>query len=596
MNSKNTWLWLVLAAGLFATICLLNRHLRPGPPASAQGWPVFPFATATSVQVIPLKALEIQADRTNGNWFLSKPLVYPAQAAAIQALLDSLAKLTPVTRITASELRQQPAAEQDYGFDHPALSLVIAAPDQQWQLKIGRLTAPGDQVFLRIVGVDGAFVTEAGWLKYLPRTAADWRETTLVNSSGIYDTVVLTNGAKAIEFHLDPTNHLWRMTRPLQARADSDRINRALEQLRSARVAEFVTDDPQADLSAYELQPAVLDLWLGHGGGLTDGLHTGKTLTNDTSLVYAKREGWNGVVNTLKEPLAPWHGSVNDFRDTHLIDFTTPVNEVTVQMGDSPNDHFTLQRAGSGTWQVAGETFPVDAEGMQDFLKLLGSLRATEFVSDVATLPDLQTYGLTRPFMQITLRPTVGDTNQTLAQLSFSTPQTNGLFVRRSDEDFIYGLDATNLNRIPEASLEFRDRRIWNFPEEDITSLTVRQNGQTRQLLHSGRNQWSLAPGSSGQIYPPTIEETSHQLGDLSAIWWVARKISDPGMVGVTTNSLQIVMDLKNGQKRTLDFGGSFGGQPVALVTLDGERWAFIIPQILYQLVASYLTIPANGS
>jgi hypothetical protein len=198
--------------------------------------------------------------------------------------------------------------------------------------------------------------------------------------------------------------------------------------------------------------------------------------------------------------------------------------------------------------------------------------------------------------MQITLRPTVGDTNQTLAQLSFSTPQTNGLFVRRSDEDFIYGLDATNLNRIPEASLEFRDRRIWNFPEEDITSLTVRQNGQTRQLLHSGRNQWSLAPGSSGQIYPPTIEETSHQLGDLSAIWWVARKISDPGMVGVTTNSLQIVMDLKNGQKRTLDFGGSFGGQPVALVTLDGERWAFIIPQILYQLVASYLTIPANGS
>jgi len=242
MNSKNTWLWLVLAAGLFATICLLNRHFRPGPPAAGQGWPAFPFAAATSVQVIPEKTLEIQADRTNGSWFLSKPLAYPAQTAGIQALLEALAKLTPVTRITASELRQQPTAEQDYGFDHPAVSLVINAPDQQWQLKIGRRTAPGDQVFLRVVGVDGAFVTSADWLKYVPLTATDWRETTLVNSSGIYDAIVLTNGAKAIELHLDATNHLWRMTRPLVARADSDRINRALQQLRSARVADFVTE------------------------------------------------------------------------------------------------------------------------------------------------------------------------------------------------------------------------------------------------------------------------------------------------------------------------------------------------------------------
>jgi len=595
MNSKNTWLWLVLAAGLFATICLLNRHFRPGPPVATRGWPAFPFASASSVEVIPKNDLEIRADRTNGNWFLSKPLVYPAQAAGIQALLDSLAKLTPVTRITAGELRQQPNAGEDYGLDQPATSLVISAPDQQWQLKIGRLTAPGDQVFLRVVGVDGAFVTDAGWLKFLPKNANDWRETTLVNSGGIYDSIVLTNGAKVIELHLDPTNHLWRMTRPLLARADSDRINRALEQLRSARVTEFVTDDPQADLSAYELQPADLDLWLGHGAGLTDGLHTGKTLTNDPALVYAKREGWNGVVKTPKEPLSPWHGSVNDFRDTYLVDFTTPVNEVDVDVADSPNNHFALQKKAAGGWLVAGETFPVDADNVLTFLKLLGSLKATEFVSDVATLPDLQTYGLARPLIQITLRPTAGDTNQTLAQLSFSAPQTNGVFVRRSDEDFIYGLDPTDLNRIPESGWEFRDRRIWNFPEQDIASLTIHQNGQTRQLLHNGRNQWTLAPGSPGQIYGPTIEETAHQLGDLAAIGWVARKINQPALFGVTTNSLQIVMDLKNGQKRTLDFGAPIASQPLALVTLDGERWAFIASATLYELVLNYLTIPANG-
>ncbi len=594
MNSKNTWLWLVLAAGLFATICLLNRHFQPEPPAATRGWPAFPFAAATSVQVIPLKALEIRADRTNAGWILSKPLIYPAQTAGIQALLDALAKLTPVTRISAAELRQLPASEQDYGFDHPSMSLVIDAPDQQWQLQIGRLTAPGDQVFLRVVGVDGAFVTDAGWLKYLPASAAEWRETTLVNASGNYDSIVLTNGAKVIELQLDATNHLWRMTRPLLARADSDRINRALQQLRTTRVADFVTDDPRADLSAYGLQPASLDLWVGHAGALPEGIHTGNVATNNPALVFARREGWSGVVTTAKDSFNPWHGSVNDFRDTHLVDLTSPVNELEIVVADSPN-HFILQQRAAGGWQVAGETFPVDAENVQTFIKLLAGLKATDFVSDVATAPDLQHYGLAKPFIQITLRPTAGDTNHALVQLAFSAPQTNGVFVRRSDEDFIYALDPTDLNRIPESGWEFRARRIWNFPEQDITGITVHQNGQTRQLLHSGRNLWSLAAGSPGQVYPPTIEETAHQLGDLAAIGWVARKITKPELFGVTTNSLQLVLELKNGQKRTLDFGNPIANQPLALVTLDGERWAFIASATLYELVLNYLTIPANG-
>jgi hypothetical protein len=36
------------------------------------------------------------------------------------------------------------------------------------------------------------------------------------------------------------------------------------------------------------------------------------------------------------------------------------------------------------------------------------------------------------------------------------------------------------------------------------------------------------------------------------------------------------------------------GQSALAAVTLDGERWAFLFPPALYQLVLSYLTIPAN--
>lgn len=593
MNSKNTRVWLLLAAALFATIYCLDHYLHPAPPDATRDWPKFQVAQATSVQVIPSGALEIRADHTNGTWYLSSPISYPAQPAAIEALLDSLDKLTPASRLSASDLRQQPTADKDYGFDVPQVSLDVTTPNQQWQLKIGRRTPPGNQVYLRVVGVDGAFVTDSRWLKYLPKTANDWRDTSLVSAGAVWDSIVLTNGAKVIELQLNPTNRLWRMVRPLQARADSDRIGRALEQLRAARVKEFVTDDEHADLGAFELQPADLDLWLGRGGVLADGLHLGKSPTNDASLVFARREGWNGVVTTSKDSLALWRGAVGDFRDPHLLELTSPVNEIEVQAAGT-GTHYLLQQA-SNAWHVAGEDFPVSNTNVANFLGALAGLTVREFVSDVATAPDLQNYGLTKPNFLLTLRPKAGDTNQTLVQLAFSAAQTNGsVYARRSDEDSIYRLNADDVNAIPEYGWQFRDRQIWSFPVQSIAQITIRQDGKTRQIVHNGYQQWALAPGSTGEIFPPEIEETATQLADMYAVAWVFDKITDPARFGVTDKSLEIEIQLKDGRKFTLDFGLIIANNQLGLVTLDGERWAFVMSNEIQQLVLSYLTIPVN--
>src|SRR5208282_6893189 len=81
-----------------------------------------------------------------------------------------------------------------------------------------------------------------------------------------------------------------------------------------------------------------------------------------------------------------------------------------------------------------------------------------------------------------------------IAQLLFGAMQTNEIFVRRADEDFIYGLSLADFNRVPEYGWEFRDRRIWNFDGTNVAAITLHQNGKTRQIVHNGLNQWSLAP------------------------------------------------------------------------------------------------------
>ncbi len=593
MNSKTTGIWFVIAAALFAFILFWEHHLR-GPAASANILPELRLSAVTSIEIFPAGALEICAARTNGNWQLTKPVIYPAQTTAIEMLLGALQKLAPATRISAAELREHRTTETEFGFDNPQFSITVGAGDHGWQLKVGNKTAPGDQVFLRVVGTDGAFVTDADWLGFIPHSANDWRDTALVDTSHACDRIVLTNGTKAVELQCDATNHLWHMLRPLQARADSEHITEALQKLYAAHVSQFVTDDP-ADLTAFGLQPADLDLWLDRGSNFVAAIHFGKTLTNDSTQVFARREGWNAIVTTVREPLSFWRGAVNDFRDPHLLELTVPVAEIEVR----GQNRFTLQRHGSNDWAVAGEKFPADTENVQQFIKLLAGFQVAEFVKDVVTPPDLQVYGLAMPApaRQIILRSTVGDTNAVIAQLLFGAMQTNEIFVRRADEDFIYGLALADFNRLPEYGWEFRDRRIWDFDGTNVAAITLQQNGKTRQIVHNGLNQWSLAPGSQGIINPPALEETAYRLGKLTATGWLGRNITEPEKnYGLNTNNLQITVELKNGEKHTVDFGTEYPRLQTALaaVTLDGERWAFVFPPVLYQFVLSYLTIPAN--
>ena len=370
MNSKTTGIWFTIAAALFALIYIFQHVPRPSSAESSRILPELRASAATSVQIIPSGAMEIRADRTNDAWLLTQPIIYPAQSAAVEALLDALQKLEPATRISAAELRDRHNADVEYGFEPPRISLAIESDGQRRQLLVGNKTPPGDQVFLRVVGVDGAFVADADWLKFIPPGVDAWRDTTLVDASHNVDWIVLTNGTKAIELRRDATNHFWHMIRPFPARADTERITDALQHLQTARVMQFISDDPKADLTGWGLQPAELDLELGHGTNFVGALHIGKSPTNDPAQVFAKRDEWNVIVTTDKEPLLPWRGSVNDFRDPHLLELTAPVAEIEVH----GQTDFTLQRHGSNEWQIVGEKFSGDADNVQEFIKFLAGL------------------------------------------------------------------------------------------------------------------------------------------------------------------------------------------------------------------------------
>jgi hypothetical protein len=128
-----------------------------------------------------------------------------------------------------------------------------------------------------------------------------------------------------------------------------------------------------------------------------------------------------------------------------------------------------------------------------------------------------------------------------------------------------------------------------------VARATIRQQGRVRQFIRNGPHDWSLASGSQGVINDLAVEETVSGLCQLTAAAWVSRGASDRARYGLTDNGCQITLELKNGEKTSVEFGNEApSGLPYAAVTLDGEPWVFECPVWLYVYAQRYLFAPPN--
>jgi hypothetical protein len=593
MNPKNTGLWFLVAVGLLVLIFIYQKNAHKAAPPPLKVLPGLQADSVTSVQIRLAAGVAIDAERTNGTWQLTEPRAYPAQKASVENLVRELQRLTPASTITARELRGRTNVDEEYGFTNPQATITLQQPDYRTFLQIGARTAPGNQVFVR--GVGDIYLVDAGLLKQLPASADEWRDTTFIElDSTVFDRLAVTNGAKIVQFARAGTNAPWRMIYPLSARADNLKLSEALQRLGALRVQQFVPEQAKGDLELYGLQTPELELAFGLGTNPPVVLQFGKSPTNDLRLVYARRSGLNSVVTVANALLSTWRDKVNDFRDPYLLNLKAYPAVVEVHGADN----FALEQQTNSTWRVLPQGFPADAGSIKDLFSALNTLRAIEFL-DTLIEPDLPKYGLASAALRYTLRsaPTnspQGVTNAVIADVSLGTNQSGKAFARRADESFVYGITTNAFERLPCASWQMRDRTIWNIATNDVDRIVIQQQGKMRQIKHNGPYSWSLITKGtlSNEL---AVEETVRTLCQLAASTWIARGDQNRARYGFIDKGLQITLELKGGEKQTVEFGGaSPSGQPYAMVTLDGSPWIFEFPLALARDVADYLTIPAD--
>jgi hypothetical protein len=593
MNSKSTWVWLTIAAVLGATIFGIEKFGRKPAPELVALIPGFRAADVTSVQFTPAGQLEIRANRTNGMWRLARPVNCPAQAASIEALISALEKLAPAQTISGDEVRQRKNSDAEFGFDS-RVSLTLNRGDQSQQLRIGSRTAPGDQLYVQVVGSDGVAVVDAQLLRLLPTKTDDWRDTGLVDLRGmVFDKIVVSNTTAVIELQRDATNLLWRLTRPMQARADNFRLAEAIQKLHGTRVKSFVTDDPRADAESFGFQSPELELWLVAGTNTLAGIQFGKSPTNDSTLIYARRMGFDSIVTVERQPIESWLAAVNTFRDPHLVTLLTALDEIEVR----DVEPFKLQRAGTNGWRLADSEMPVDTELVRAVTLTLTGGRITQF-KDSITEADLATFGLAKPRRQIVLRTAAKSgvaTNGNATELSFGDIKDGNIFVRRADENPVYSIGVEDYARLAISDWQLRSRAVWRFTENEVARITVQHGALRTELRRVGTNSWSFAPGSQGVINNGAVEDAVKRLGQLDASAWIARGDAEAADYGFGATNRTVHVELKDGTRHEVEFGGmSADNYPYARVRIGEQSWTFEFPIVVSELIKFAIPLPAG--
>ncbi len=608
MNWKTTWLLLALAAVLLAFICLVERHLRPTAATAAPPGPLLAFrpTEVTNLVLRRTNQLALRAERTGPNWNLTVPICYPAQTFAVDRLLQTLAGLSTRTYLSPQDLAGRQRTVAEYGLDVPAATLELQHGGQRTEVLFGARTAVGDQVYVQLLNAPGIYVVGAEVFDLLPRSPNDWRDQALVNLAGLnLDRIEVRSPGRGFAIEVNPTNKLLYLSKPAPgprtskaddyARASVPKVEGLMRKVQTAQIAQFVTDDPRAELEPFGLQPPEAELAFGQGTNDLVVVQFGKSPTNDPALVYARRLSQTNIVLVPKPLLEALQVSQAELRDRHLLSFVPAAVDTIEVTGDEP---FSLRRQTNGLWMMA-EPQPqlADAEVVRDWLNQLGALEGT-VEKDVVT--DLAPYGLAPPARQYLLKTTVTNangslTNRLLAQLDLGARREEKVFAHGVDES-VYSIGAAEFERLPTAAWQLRDRRVWTFTTNQVTRVSVTDRGYTRQLVRNSSGEWSLAPGSQGVINTLAVEEMMLRLGELTAVSWTARGEDNRTRYGFLGQSLKLAIELKVGDKtRTLNL--EFSGRPpspypYALATLDGQSWIFEFPLKLYYELIHYLGNP----
>ncbi len=514
--------------------------------------------------------------RDGDRWFIREPLKTRADASVIRSMLTDIEYASRRRTMSQSELRGINISA--FGLDPARLIVTVKTRQRTHTLHIGSETPLGDGRYLRVDGSPDILVTDAALFARLDKPLNDLRHRTLLDiHAGDVVRIELKSDPRLIELTRASAMTdaaVWRISRPLAARADQIAVDNLLRDLAALRAQEFVSEN-SADVRSYNLaEPfAEITLWSRSGESGTT-LLLSEPSEKDPTRVYAKVKGVPSIVSVLADDAKKFAPLVNSLRERRLLIFDP--DKVTGMELVRGTEKIAIARDETDItqWRITAPIQqPAESKQMCDFIQSLTVLSATEFVDDVAT--DLGRYGLVAPTATLTLLSTTTNIVGEIVVGALSSDHSLQ-YVRTLAEPFVYGIAPSLLANWPKHWLDWRRRRIADLTPESISRVEITKPAGRSILEKDAGGLWRLVEPSSGVADTDALRALLSGLTGLRAtrflvennIESVALGLAEPEMA-VTTHAGERVYTLRVGSATADGSKYCSWSQPPLVFTVD---------------------------
>jgi hypothetical protein len=342
-----------------------------------------------SVQTDKIDEIKVRSDKgdvttlkkENGNWQVVSPVAAKADETEASAIASGLGQ-TEIVRV----VDENPTDLKSYGLEMPRIEVDFKGPgDKDYRrLLIGEKSPTGADLFAERNDEKKVFLISATQEPTLNKSTFDLRDKTLLKfERDKVDGVDVTAGAKSVQLAKDGME--WKITQPIQVRADYGTVEGLIGKLQTASIKSIVADSASAaDLKKYgfDKPTAKVDLKLGSARAT---LLLGGTAEDKT--VYARDSSKPAVVTvegTLADDLKK---GADEFRRKDIFEFRAyNANRVEFTRNGQTVAFEKVKGAGNDAvdkWRrvspTAGDA-DKDKDKIDGLLSRLSNMRAASFV------------------------------------------------------------------------------------------------------------------------------------------------------------------------------------------------------------------------
>jgi len=455
MNPRNTGILalLVLALGAFLWFYEIQGGAQRAKDEEA-GKHLFAGVTAEKIQSIELRTQDganARLERAgDSSWKLVAPLATPADRFAADGLASTLAELAPEATFDT------PEPLENYGLGAEP-TVRFHAGDKDYVLRLGKTTPVGGNVYA--TDADGKKVYAlASWRKNaLDKTLKQLRDGRVLDfdRAQIQGVTIDGNGGHVVLARVEGG---WRISAPVDAKADADSAEGLLSDLQYLRADEFV-DAPGSDASL-GLDAPYLAVELAPEKG--EPIHLAVGGTHDDRR-YVRGSGGRvfeiaaSRIDSLPHALAAFRfKQLSTFASADAVHFELKFQEP----GAEPLT--ILGTSAANGWTTTPEAMaPGKASRL---ISELSSLRAEEVAAD--SMGDAERAGLGLAPPRVTLRVLAKPAKKdepanVLAEIWLGAAQADGRIpAQRAGEPTIYWLGANLRDELPFDLATWRDKFV----------------------------------------------------------------------------------------------------------------------------------------